>query len=540
MERDLRNNACLGLPDLSAANTNSASGWGHFEGWLQRNRPRPRMDNLAPPCIDPRAHVRAAARTCLPPPTGVSIFGQGLRRFSSFVQGCHMLRKIHRVACFATAVLSYVGLSGFAQAADWGGYRVGHTIMSVAGHKGSAGTPPEYRPLDVLIWYPADPESYKDAPPSTYKSRLNGVSLPGPWAALSWEVAAERSRDNPRIKTRGHPYPLIVVSHPSVGDPFNSSKIIERLASYGYIVAAPFHNGDTQDDVRTDFINNHDYRDPDSVLPCLDGLSGPCTDGLNKSMRDRALDVKAVIDNIPALFGEHVDMDRIGFVGLSRGAATGLGVGGGSTVLNIAPDPRVRALFLLTAGGAANPLMNRAAITIPTVQVSGTEDRNLTRSPETFPAINSSSKAYVEITGAWHRGLSADSYCEQMQAIGPIAQSNPAAILDLHSLQNLLLSPLLSGTTLDHCPYEFFVDPVDIRPIVLAETGVQVTPENVPTSIEMAVVSVMRSGLARAFFGDVLDVRGDDSFGEYLLGEFQEKHGENLTAVELQGYSSTP
>src|SRR6185503_15018813 len=112
----------------------------------------------------------------------------------------------------------------------------------------------------------------------------------------------------------------------------------------------------------------------------------------------------------------------------------------------------------------------------PTVQVSGTRDRNLATSQETFPAVSSSSKAYVEVTGAWHRGLSSDSYCEQMQAVGPIAQSNPAAILDLHSLQNLLLSPSLSGTALDHCPYEFFVEPVDIRRIVREQTGVWVTP----------------------------------------------------------------
>jgi hypothetical protein len=452
-----------------------------------------------------------------------------------------MLRKILKVACFATSVALSVGLSGFAQAADWGGYDVGHTIMSVAGHRGSIN---EDRPLDVLIWYPADPKSYEDAPPSTFKSRLKGVPLPGPWAALSWEVAAERARDNPTIKTRGRSYPLIVVSHPAGGDPFNSSKLNERLASYGYIVAAPFHNGDTQDDARIDFINTHADR-TGSVLLCLDGLPGPCTDVLRKSMQDRALDISAVIDNIPFLFREHVDMDRVGFVGLSRGAASGLGVGGGSTDLSgwgILADSRVRALFLLTAGGRANPMMNRAAIAIPTVQVSGTKDRNLTTSQETFPAINSSSKAYVEITGAWHRGLSADSYCEQMQAIGPIAQSNPAAILDLHSLQNLLLSAILpgetlsSGTTLDHCPYEFFVEPVDIRPVVFALTGVQVTPENVPTSIEMARVSVIRSALTRGFFGDVLDVREDDSFGEYLRGEFQEKYGENLTAVELQGF----
>src|SRR5258705_230590 len=266
---------------------------------------------------------------------------------------CHMLRKILRVACFATSVPLSVGLSGIAQAADWGGYNVGHTIMSVAGHKGSVN---EDRPLDVLIWYPADPKSYKDAPPSTYKSRLKGVPLPGPWAALSWEFAAERARDNPTIKTRGRSYPLIVVSHPNAGDPFNSSKIIERLASYGYIVAAPFHNGDTQDDVRIDFINTRPERTGD--LPCRDGLPGTCTDVvLGKSMQDRALDISAVITHTLSLFAEHVDRYRIGFLGLSRGAATGLGVGGGTTELSkldIAAEARVNALFLLTEIGRAS------------------------------------------------------------------------------------------------------------------------------------------------------------------------------------------
>jgi len=175
-----------------------------------------------------------------------------------------------------------VGPSGFAHAADWGGYKVGHRKMSVT-LTDSAGMP---RPLVTLIWYPADPKSYKDAPPSTYKPLLHGVALPAPWAALSWEFAAERARENP----------------------------------------------------------------------------------------------------------------------------------------------------------------------------------------------------------------------------------------------------------VDVCPCQFFLDPVDITGIVEHETGVLVTSENVPTSIALAAVNVMVSDLARAFFGDVLDVRGDESFGEYLIDEFQEKYGENLTTVELSSW----
>ena len=82
-----------------------------------------------------------------------------------------MLRKILRAACFATSFPLSVGLPGFVQAADWGGHKVGHTIMSVT-LQGSAG---EFRPLDILIWYPANPKSYRNAPPSTYKPWRRGL-----------------------------------------------------------------------------------------------------------------------------------------------------------------------------------------------------------------------------------------------------------------------------------------------------------------------------------------------------------------------------
>jgi hypothetical protein len=64
-------------------------------------------------------------------------------------------------------------------------------------------------------------------------------------------------------------------------------------------------------------------------------------------------------------------------------------------------------------------------------------------------------------------------------ASGAIVQANPRALADLLTLENILLNPN-SGTPLDWCFDDTFTSPVDIRPLVLAKTGFQVTPTNVP------------------------------------------------------------
>jgi len=120
---------------------------------------------------------------------------------------------------------------------------------------------------------------------------------------------------------------LIVVSHPNAGDPFNSSKITERLASYGYIVAAPFHNGDTQDDVRNRF---HQHPPGAHWRPALPRrLPGPCTDVvLGKSMQDRALDISAVIHTYPVPLWRTCRQVPYRFLGLSRDRVIGDETGG--------------------------------------------------------------------------------------------------------------------------------------------------------------------------------------------------------------------
>lgn len=60
---------------------------------------------------------------------------------------------------------------------------------------------------------------------------------------------------------------MIVFSHGSVNDPINYAHMLELIAGAGFVVAAPSHVIDTQEDVRIDFINEQArLLDPDRVL----------------------------------------------------------------------------------------------------------------------------------------------------------------------------------------------------------------------------------------------------------------------------------
>ncbi len=48
---------------------------------------------------------------------------------------------------------------------------------------------------------------------------------------------------------------MIVFSHGNVNDPIDYAHTLELIAGAGFVVAAPYHVNNTQDDVRLDFIN---------------------------------------------------------------------------------------------------------------------------------------------------------------------------------------------------------------------------------------------------------------------------------------------
>jgi predicted dienelactone hydrolase len=416
--------------------------------------------------------------------------------------------------------LLVTGVAADAAAAS-SGSRVGHTVRHIAVEGSAPG--PDLRQIDVHVWFPAAPRGFGARPKTTYTSALNGRPLPAPWTPLSWTVAAEFAReDAPIAHDRGR-LPVIVFSHGSVNDPIDYAHTLERIARAGFVVAAPYHTNNTQDDVRIDFIN---LQAGFPVFPCNDGRPSGCSrPDVAFSMADRVADITAVLDALPEWLGHRVDTSRVGVMGHSRGTVTALAAAGGSAPwMNqancqqppaalcwpLAVEPRVKAIMGMAIGGqAVTAGAGVANIRVPTLLVAGALDRTSPQavSHAAFKQIPSTEKAFVSITNAVHRSFDS-TYCAQAQAAGAIAERDPEAVLDDHTYDGIVSRTGVSGRAYEYCSYKTFTKPADIRARVLADTGFAVTRESVPsTGLTADEVKPAITTLATAFFGTFLDAR---------------------------------
>lgn len=426
-----------------------------------------------------------------------------------------------------------------ANAGDWGNFDVGSRVVRI-----ETGTAKAPRPLDILFWYPADKKCYAAAAPTVYASRLNGIPLhPDTWVPMSFVVPADRARNCPLVDAGGPSFPLIVYSHPAMSDPQNPAYTLERLASHGFIIAAPWHYRDTQDDQRIDLINQRigqiDPQHPERKIKCFDGGASPCLDVLiGKWLPNRALDLSALLDVVPSIFGERVDMDKIGALGQSRGSLTALAAAGGSSSLKIKPEPRIKAVMTLTIGmRPATFTVDLANVQLPALMVTSKADRNATMSTavDAFNTIRSEEKALVVLERAEHAVYSVNR-CAQMQAAGAVFQDNPKAIGEQLTLENILISAN-SGTPIDYCNFVSFTQPVDIRPTVLAITGYAVTKTNVPKMLDAVTAMRLVLELANTFFDATLVKQAQPGvhFKQYISPKFElRKEGQALSYEEAQ------
>lgn len=457
---------------------------------------------------------------------------------------CRMCNAILGIALASCLVLPNLSAANTNSASDWGHFQVGFKEIDLS-LTGSSGEP---RPLHLMVWYPADVSAYRSGSPAFYRPQLYGVTLdPARWDPLSWQIPAERARKGVAIDATGPNFPLLIFSPANQGDPFNYAFTLERLASHGYVVVGPFHNRDNQDDRRVDFMNGKaGFR----LLPCLDkqdprGSPPLCIDTMPRSMTNRQLDLVRILDSIGIYFGGRVDVSRVGVLGQSRGSMTALAAVGGSTLWAIEPDQRIKGVMTLATGSTPNMAsVNMENITVPTLMIVGTKDglnhfsiaqKSFARIPESTP------KALVIIEGA-HHAVYGDTYCAQAQIVATIAQSNPRAILEEDTMSKLYRFSPSSGSALDWCPHDTFVNPVDVTAYTKVYYDATTPPlplypldwSKLPTSLESVEVMRLTTELAVSFFDTVLDKNTRDGlhFTRYLAPKFLLHHEGDIYSAE--------
>jgi predicted dienelactone hydrolase len=242
------------------------------------------------------------------------------------------------------------------------------------------------RSLQVDVWFPIRDDV--EGKPFAY-SLLAGVQFPSVHA-----VGA-----SPADIAPSGPFPLLVHSHGSAGLRYISSFYTEELASYGYIVAAPDHAGDTT----------------------IDRLANAGTE-LNVTAWNRPNDVKAVIDAMinraspeAGAFAVSVNADRIAVSGHSMGGFTALAMATGFANDQgvFAPDLRVDAVIAMApaTGGSFGSLLSDedlAALTIPTMLIVGQDDKvTPVASHVTRPWALAQAKPFyrVELVAAEHQSF---------------------------------------------------------------------------------------------------------------------------------------
>ena len=265
---------------------------------------------------------------------------------------------------------------------DFGPYAPGVRVMTFTktsvttyctGGTGSCGTPPrgagcacgsaadctsgvceqQTRTLTTPVWYPAPPGSGPIDP--MYAGVLN--------APLDGTAA---------------PYPILMFSHGSCGFPLQSKFLTPLVATYGFVVAAPPHPGNT-------------IADP--------GCGSPSSQAA--SFLERATDIRFVLDQMLAANGDSmspffgsIDPNRIGMSGHSFG---------GNTTYNVVSiDSRFK-----TALPMAGAVVGMPMLTVPSMSMLGQID-----SVVNLPAIRTTydnaqpPKYLVEIKNAGHFAFS--------------------------------------------------------------------------------------------------------------------------------------
>ncbi|MCK6550911.1 hypothetical protein L6R52_34050 [Myxococcota bacterium] len=213
------------------------------------------------------------------------------------------------------------------------------------------------RKLVTEIWYPAV-EAARGQPGVVYHAAdILPPDVAGELADESVALPTPAVRDAD-VRKGEAPFPLVVFSHGNGGVRVQSTFFTAALASHGFVVAAPDHEGDTL----TDFL-------------ARGGLSSADVIG---AYPERSDDVRFLIDHFTSLDADDplagkIDAAKIGVSGHSFGALTSIRVSG--------LDTRVRAAVAMTPPGFTISWIgvdrSLADVGIPMMLQSGGLDRTL-------------------------------------------------------------------------------------------------------------------------------------------------------------------
>lgn len=224
-----------------------------------------------------------------------------------------------------------------------GPYPVGFTQRTFTKPSVTTGAP---RVLETLIWYPA----------------VAGTGSAEGAILRDAEVAPQR-------------HPLILFSHGSCGIPGQSPFYAETLASFGFVVAAPPHPGNTTGDFPQCSANA-----PDSFVNRVPDLQWVLTAMLLES------------GNPASAFWRRIHPKRIG--------ATGHSFGGQTTLRLLAADRRVKAGVAL-----APALVPDETIRQPAMVIAGEGDT-------VTPFVTAARGSYERLDGRrWLVGLAGGDHC---------------------------------------------------------------------------------------------------------------------------------
>ncbi|MCA9691345.1 MAG: dienelactone hydrolase family protein [Myxococcales bacterium] len=255
--------------------------------------------------------------------------------------------------------------------------------------------PDRGRTLQVEVWYPADAtaadaaaqgqpiEDFVDGPDhQRFVDLLPAAADPGTRRQTSSARDAAPAPDGL--------WPLVAFSHCHGCVRFAKFSVAERLASHGFAVVAPDHQGNT-------------------VFDALDDMNAPLN---GEFLATRAGDISAVLDaaldpdaaEVPALVRGRFDPARVGVMGHSYGATT--------AGLVAQDDPRVLAAMPIAAP-IENPLLPGpllADIHVPVFFVLAVEDNSILELGNNILRNNfkiANSPAWLaEVSDAGHWGFS--------------------------------------------------------------------------------------------------------------------------------------